>query len=184
MQKLKKLVITIIVLLSVIILLIRIFSYKSIEKTNFEMYSSLNTITFEELDKKIISGELFIAYFAWPENCGDAKLFNINALPEIIDNESYQDLFYLVNLDILAPESLMDTSIREIIASRFYIDKYEGDQNNKVMSLYSPQLVLYNNGEIVDLVSWTVYNSDSFYGINKDMLDNFFESVDKEILID
>ncbi|WP_423364689.1 hypothetical protein [Mycoplasma sp. P36-A1] len=148
-----------------------------IEKTKFK---TLNVKTMDELDAKIKSGDKVIAYFAWSVNCGDARLFELNSFDNYLDNESINDMIYVIDLDKELPDGLVNHDLRKPVAKRFLIDTWTKDETVNPMELKSPQLVYYKDGKIADLVSWTVINSDSVTGMQESYTKAFFDFVKKD----
>jgi len=145
-----------------------------IEETKF---SELPVITMDELEEKIDNGDDIIAYFSFVNKCGDSLLFQANSFNKYLEDPDIFNKIYVINLDIEAPEALRNRELRTPIAQRFQIDTWTEDPTVNPMQLFSPQLVHYNGGEIVDLVSWTPGNLDPEYGINRDLTDRFFENI-------
>ncbi|MDR3215155.1 MAG: hypothetical protein LBT75_02625 [Bacilli bacterium] len=144
---------------------------------NKTLYPKLKELSFDELDAKIKSGDDFIAYFAWPYECGDSRNFELNSFDDYLKNENIRAKTYLINLDKLAPNALVNNDLRGPIAQRFLINTWTKDASLSPMELKAPQIIHYNNHKIVDLVSWTVPNNDSKYGILKNLTDSFFNKI-------
>ncbi|MDR1782466.1 MAG: hypothetical protein LBR40_05685 [Bacilli bacterium] len=142
------------------------------------LFPELKQVTFDELDAKIKSGEDFVAYFAWPENCGDSRHFELNSFDDYLKDNNIKNKIVVVDLDKLAPDALANDELRAPIAKRFLINTWTKDESFKNgMELKAPQLVHYKDGKVYDLVSWTVLNNDNKYGIKKELTDKFFANV-------
>ena len=147
------------------------------EIANNTMFPELKEISFDDLDSKIKAGDDFIAYFAWPEECGDSRHFQLNSFDDYLKDDSIKNMIVVVNLDKLAPDALADNTLREPIAKRFLINTWTKDATLNPMELKAPQLVHYKDGKIIDLVSWTMSNNDNKYGIKKELTDKFFADI-------
>lgn len=142
-----------------------------------EQFSSLKKLSFEELDAKIKSNDAFIAYFAWPYNCGDSRLFELNSFNDYLKDSKIKDMIYLIDLDEYAPDALANDKLREPITKRFLIDTWKNDKSLSPMSLKAPQIIYYKDGKIQNLVTWTALNGDAKYGIKKELTDAFFNDI-------
>lgn len=150
---------------------------QQIEQLADTKFSTLPQITMDEAEEKINKNQDIIIYFGWVETCGDALNFQVNSFDDYLQDDAVFKNIYVVNLDKEAPDALSDQELRKPIANRFQIDQWTKDETISPMELKSPQLVHYQNGEIVDLVSWTPLNTDAKFGILKEKTDLFFDNL-------
>ncbi len=152
---------------------------QQIEQLKDTKFATLPVVTLDEAYQKIEDGEDIVVYFGWVEMCGDALNFQVNSFDDYLANEEIFNKIVVVNLDKEAPDALKDHELRKPIAKRFQIDQWTKDESVNPMELKSPQLVHYQNGKIVDLVSWTPLNTDAEFGIIKEQSDKFFNNLTK-----
>lgn len=133
----------------------------------------------DEIDQKIKNGDEFLVMYGWARQCGDALNFEVNAFDEYYDKYDVVKDMQIADLDVLLPEGLNDKTKRKPVADRLLLSSWQQDKSVEHMTLYSPQLVYYKDGKIYDLVTWTPKNGDSTYGIQKTLLDEFFNNISK-----
>lgn len=118
-------------------------------------------LTFAQLDEKLENNETMLVYFGWTQNCGDSINFQDHYLLKYVNDEPKLKDIYIVDLDIENPEGLDDKDKR-------------ADMNEKYGVLYSPTLIYYNEGKVMELLSWTPATTDKDTGIMQSSLDTFF----------
>lgn len=142
-------------------------------------FMQLPTLTLEQLEQKIKNKENMIVYLGWLYNCGDSRNFQSNLFDDYLNDGdlSNYDKFYVVNLDDEAPDALSNHDLRKPITKALLIDTWTKDPDVSPMSLKAPQLIQYQDGKIINLVSWTPASSDDVTGIQRSKVDAFFEAV-------
>lgn len=128
-------------------------------------FSDLTVIQFDELDQKIANKETMVVYFGWVSNCPDSRNIQENYIQPLLDqaDPTLQNMV-IVDLDLIIPDALANKELRKPMYEKYQVQ-------------FGPTIIYYVDGEIKEMIEWTAANGDEHYGINKDLLDRFFEKV-------
>lgn len=129
--------------------------------TNEISFDDLERISFSDLDQMIEQKKSGLVYFGWVEGCGDAVNIQNNFFnPMFKSNPQWKDQMYVVDLDVELPEGLTDKDARQPM-----IDAYQ--------VMYSPTLIMLENGMIIDKIEWTPLTSDKETAIPRSVIEAF-----------
>lgn len=126
--------------------------------------SSLEHLTFDQLDEKLAANESFVVYFGWTENCGDSEQFQKGYLEKKIQTDDEFKKIYVVDLDKELPDGLSNKDARKPMKDKY--DVYA-----------SPTMVQYVDGKMGKKIEWTTLNSSDKTGILESELDAYFTEI-------
>jgi len=144
-------------------------------------FATLPKITLEEMIELVDTGQPLIAYFAWSENCEEARLFEMNTFDNYLDDDALCSYIRVVDLDKEIPEALENRELREPYTKALHIDQWTKDEAISPMFLKSPQLIYFKDAEVKNLITETEITVDSYSGLNEWYVEGFFEYVRRDL---
>lgn len=138
-------------------------SEQEVERKETPKVDAVKTMSLEEYDEFLAAKKSGIVYFGWITRCGDSLNFQENYLEQLlIDHPQLDDDFYIVNLDVEAPDALIERELREPLTEKYDVT-------------FSPTLLNVKEGVTIDKIEWTLKESDPETAISRTVLDKFFE---------
>lgn len=127
-----------------------------------ETFDGLERLSFEEYQAFLDEEKSGVIYFGWTDRCPDSKMIQENYLYELVSKEEgVRSNMYVVDLDVVAPDSLTDKDLRQPMMDQFGVQ-------------YGPTLLNVVDGQLVDKIEWTPLTADDETAIPKDTIDTFF----------
>lgn len=150
------------ILVILAILFVAFGCQKTTDDKELVNFNKLEKINFEKLDEYLAEGYTGIMYYGWIVNCGDSLNFQNNYLEERLETDStLKDNLIVVNLELDIPDALVNKDLRAPMTEKYDVR-------------YSPTIVYYKDGVVVEKLEWTALTSDPKTAIAKDVLDEFF----------